>query len=61
MRDRKKQTTSILNTYLPDSAVGTFEQICSLDTINKLYKERDSKGCSWDFIITGFDPTAHVS
>lgn len=48
-----------LNTYLPDSAVGNSEQICSLDTINKLYRERDSKGFSWDFIITRFDTKAH--
>lgn len=59
-RWRKTNTCCSLSIYLPDNALGNFEQICSLDTINKLYKKRDNKWFSWDFIITGFDPKAHA-
>lgn len=58
--DGGKKNCYLLSTYLPNSALGNFEQICSLDTINKLYKERDNKWFSWDFTVTGFDPKAHA-
>ena len=60
MRWKNTNSCCSLSTYLPDNTLGNFEPICSLDTVNKLYKERDNKWFSWDFIITGFDPTAHA-
>ena len=59
-RDRKTKNYYSLNTYLPDSTLGTSEQIWGLDTINKLYKETESKWFSWDFTLTGFNPKVHA-
>lgn len=59
-QDRKTKNYYSLNTYLPDSTLGTFEQIWGLDTINKLYKQRESKWFSWDFTLTGFNPKVHA-
>lgn len=60
MRLKKTKDYYSFSIYLPDSALGTFEQIGGPDTINKLYKERDSKWFSWDFTIIGFYPKVHA-
>lgn len=43
MRLKKTKDCYSFSIYLPDSVLGTFEQTGGPDTINKLYKERDSK------------------